>query len=130
MLRGSLVLSIAILVFILIIRSISFCKCRCLDCHLVFLFVSLHSSKVLVTLFFCLLSVCYLTCSTALMPKVVLVSVLYFLVVRFVLFVAAFLSFFVGKPHMSTCFHPRHKKGFCGHSYFNRRKPPNCEKCG
>ena len=40
-------------------------------------------------MFFCSLSVHYLTCSIALVPNVVLISVLYFLVVRFVSFVAA-----------------------------------------
>ena len=98
--------SITILVFILLVQSISLCKCRLLDCHLVFLFVSLRLSKVLVT-FFCSLSVRYLICSIALVPKVVLVSFLNFLVVHFISFVTAILSVFVCKPRASTCFHPR-----------------------
>ena len=97
---------ITFLVFILLVQSISLCKCRLLDCHLVFLFVSLHLSKLLVT-FYCSLSVRYLICSIALVLKVVLVSVLYFLVVHFVSFVTAILSVFVCKPRASTCFHPR-----------------------
>ena len=80
--------SITLLVFILLVQSISLCKCCFLDCHLVFLFISLCLSKVLV-MFFCSLSAHYLICSIALMPKVVLISVLYLLVVRFVSFVAA-----------------------------------------
>ena len=44
------------------------------------------------------------------MPKVVLVSVLYFLVVHFVSFVVAILSFFVCKPRVSTCLYPRARK--------------------
>ena len=64
------------------------------------------------------------------------VSVLYFLVVHFISFVTAILSVFVCKPCASTCFHPRARKEVfcecpqCGHSYFDRRKLPNCEKCG
>ena len=59
---------------------------------------------------FCSLSVRYLICSMALVPKVVLVSVLYFLLARFVSLVATILSFFVCKPRVSTCFHPRARK--------------------
>ena len=44
------------------------------------------------------------------MPKVVLVSVLYFLVVQFVSFVVATLSFSVYKPRVSTCLYPRARK--------------------
>ena len=73
-------------------------------------FASLRSAKVLVTLFFCSLSVRYLICSIALVPKVVIVSVLYFLVLHFVPFVAAILSVFVCKPRVSTCCHLRARK--------------------
>ena len=73
-------------------------------------FASLRSAKVLVTLFFCSLSVRYLICSIALVPKVVIVSVLYFLVLHFVPFVAAILSVFVCKPRLSTCCHLRTRK--------------------
>ena len=62
---------------------------------------------MLVTLFFGSLSVRYLICSIALVPKVVIVSVLYFLVLHFVPFVAAILSVFVCKPRVSTCCHLR-----------------------
>ena len=65
---------------------------------------------MLVTLFFCSLSVRYLICSIALVPKVVIVSVLYFLVLHFVPFVAAILSVFVCKPRVSTCCHLRARK--------------------
>ena len=73
-------------------------------------FTSLRSAKVLVTLFFCSLSVRYLICSIALVPKVVIASVLYFLVLHFVPFVAAILSVFVCKPRVSTCCHLRARK--------------------
>ena len=73
-------------------------------------FASLRSAKVLVTLCFCSLSVRYLICSIALVPKVVIVSVLHFLVLHFVPFVAAILSFFVCKPRVSTCCHIRARK--------------------
>ena len=67
----------------------------------VFLQVLTLNDLVLVTsVFFCSLSVRYLICSMALVPKVVLVSVLYFLVARFVSLVAAILSFFVCKPRV------------------------------
>ena len=52
----------------------------------------------------------FVVCSIALVPKVVLVSVLYFLVVHFVSFVVAILSFFVCKPRVSTCLYPRARK--------------------
>ena len=73
-------------------------------------FASLRSAKVLVTLFFCSLSVRYLICSITLVPKVVIVSVLYFIVLHFVPFVAAILSVFVCKPRVSTCCHLRTRK--------------------
>ena len=74
-------------------------------------------------------------CSIALLQKIVLVSVLYFLVVYLVSFVAAILSFFVCKPRVNMLSSKSTKRGFgecpqCGYSYLNRRKPPNCEKCG
>ena len=56
------------------------------------------------------MSVRYLICSIALVPKVVIVSVLYFLVLHFVPFVAAILSVFVCKPRVSTCCHLRARK--------------------
>ena len=105
--RGSLVFSVVNLVFVLVVLSISLCKCRFLD---LYFFASLRSAKVLVTLFFCSLSVRYLFCSIALVPKVVIVSVLYFLVLHFVPFVAAILSVFVCKPRVSTCCHLRARK--------------------
>ena len=52
----------------------------------------------------------FVVCSIALVPKAVLVSVLYFLVVHFVSFVATILSFFVCKPRVSTCLYPRARK--------------------
>ena len=73
-------------------------------------FASLRSAKVLVTLFFCSLSVRYLICSIALVPKVVIFSVLYFLVLHFVPFVPAIPSVFVCKPRVSTCYHLRARK--------------------
>ena len=97
--RGSLVFSVVNLVFVLVVLSISLCKCRFLDLYLVFLcFTSFGKS------------VGYLICSIALVPKVVIVSVLYFLVLHFVPFVAAILSVFVCKPRVSTCCHLRARK--------------------
>ena len=97
--RGSLVFSVVNLVFVLVVLSISLCKCRFLDLYLVFLrFTSFGKS------------VGYLICSVALVPKVVIVSVLYFLVLHFVPFVAAILSVFVCKPRVSTCCHLRARK--------------------
>ena len=76
--RGSLLFSIVILVFVLVVQSFLLCTCRFLDCYLVvfFLFVLLRSAKVLLTLF-CLFVV---LCSFSLVRKVVLFSVLYILV--------------------------------------------------
>ena len=97
--RGSLVFSVVNLVFVLVVLSISLCKCRFLDLYLVFLcFTSFGKS------------VGYLICSIALVPKVVIVSVLYFLVLHFVPFFAAILSVFVCKPRESTCCHLRARK--------------------
>ena len=97
--RGSLVFSVVNLVFVLVVLSISLCKCRFLDLYLVFLrFTSFGKS------------VGYLICSVALVPKVVIVSVLYFLVLHFVPFFAAILSVFVCKPRVSTCCHLRARK--------------------
>ena len=97
--RGSLVFSVVNLVFVLVVLSISLCKCRFLDLYLVFLrFTSFGKS------------VGYLICSVALVPKVVIVSVLYFLVLHFVPFVAAILSVFVCKPRVSICCHLRTRK--------------------
>ena len=107
--RGSLVFSVVNLVFVLVVLSISLCKCRFLDLYLVFLrFTSF--GKSIANVFFCSLSVRYLICSIALVPKVVIVSVLYFLVLHFVPFVAAILSVFVCKPRVSTCCHLRTRK--------------------
>ena len=97
--RGSLVFSVVNLVFVLFVLSISLCKCRFLDLYLVFLrFTSFGKS------------VGYLICSVALVPKVVIVSILYFLVLHFVPFFAAILSVFVCKPRVSTCCHLRARK--------------------
>ena len=43
-LRGSLVFSVVILVFVLVVQYISFCKCRFLDCYLLFLRFTLFSN--------------------------------------------------------------------------------------
>ena len=107
--RGSLVFSVVNLVFVLVVLSISLCKCRFLDLYLVFVrFTSF--GKSVGNVFFCSLSVRYLIYSIALVPKVVIVSVLYFLVLHFVPFVAASLSVFVCKPRVSTCCHLRARK--------------------
>ena len=71
--RGLLVFSVVNLVFVLVVLSISLCKCRFLDLYLVFLrFTSF--GKSIGNVFFCSLSVRYLICSIALVPKVVIVS--------------------------------------------------------
>ena len=107
--RGSLVFFVVNLVLVLIVLPISLYKCRFLDLYLVFLrFTSFGKSVGKVV--FCSLSVRYLICSIALVPKVVIVSVLHFLVLHFVPFVAAILSFFVCKPRVSTCCHIRARK--------------------
>ena len=100
--RGSLVFSVVNLVLVLVVLSISLCKCRLLDLYLVFLRFSSFGKSV-GNIVFCSLSVRYLICSIALVPKVVLVSVLYFLVLHFVPFVAATLSVFVCQARVSTC---------------------------
>ena len=99
--RGSLVFFVVNLVFVLVVLSISLCKCRFLYLYLVFLgFCSF--GKSVGNIGFCSLSVRYLICSIALVPKVV-ISVLYFLVLHFVPFVAATLSVFVCQARVSTC---------------------------
>ena len=99
--RGSLVFFVVNLVFVLVVLSISLCKCRFLDLYLVFLGFSSFGRSV-GNIVFCSMSVRYLICSIALVPKVV-ISVLYFLVLHFVPFVAATLSVFVCQARVSTC---------------------------
>ena len=108
--RGSLVFSVVNLVFVLVVLSISLCKCRFLDLYLVFLRVSSFGKSV-ANIVFCSLSVRYLICSIA------LVSVF----LHFVPFVAATLSVFVCKARVSTCCHLRARKEVLVSAYHRAR---------
>ena len=107
--RGSLVFSVVNLVFVLVVLSISLCKCRFLDLYLVFLrFTSFGKSVGNVVFLFLVCSLSYLLHCTGAKGSHRLCFVI--LVLHFVPFVAAILSVFVCKPRLSTCCHLRTRK--------------------
>ena len=107
--RSSLVFSIVNLVFVLVVLSISLCKCRFLDLYLVFLrFTSFGKGVGNVVFLFLVCSLSYLLHCTGAKGSHRLCFVI--LVLHFVPFVPAIPSVFVCKPRVSTCYHLRARK--------------------
>ena len=129
--RGSLVFSVVNLVFVLVVLSISLCKCRFLDLYLVFhRFTSFGKSVGNVFLF--------LVCSLSYLLHCTRSHRLCFVFSRSP-FRTVCRCYSICLCVLATCVNmlssKNTKRGFgscpqCGRSYFTRRKPPNCEECG
>lgn len=107
--RGSLVFSVLNLVFVLVVLSISLCKCRFFDLYLVFLRCNIVGNIVFLSLVCSLSYLFHCTRSKGLFSHCLCFSRL-FLVLHFVPFVAATLSVFVCKARVATCCHLRARK--------------------